>query len=228
MSNRTLTIPRLLCLLLSAAIGGCGLHETPPPPPGPDAAGGAHDDDGVHYDEVSGTQALYRRVSVCELFTITSRIGVFRFEDIIATLDVVMPSGRTVPRIHVIARAEENWFGEVSDPLDLPFIGGSWEGYWIPPRISAKVGERVVLFMYGVAPVIDVEPQIFRELSPGLFSNGQLFAETGIGLEELRQIVTNVRESESCPYPDDFGFPPEDETPGPGPDTDEGPADFGP
>ena len=100
---------------------------------------------------------------------------------------------------------------------------------WIPTAVSFRVGERVVLFMYdrSGSPLVDAEPLIFREVSADRFSNGQLFADGGIGLDELREIVTNVRTSESCPYPEDFGLPVEEPLE-PGPDSEGGPAEFGP
>lgn len=207
-------------VVLGALLLACG------PEPGADPEGPSPGQP-VHYEEIHGTEGLARQVSVCELFAepLAPRVAVVQIEDIIGSIDEV--AGGLQPRYHVHSRVEEVWFGDVPEQLEIVLVGGAWRGVVSPPAVSFAVGERVVLLLRHDDPLVPNELRVFREIGSDRFSNGQLFAGEGIELSLLYDLLVNVRSTETCPYPEDFGLTQDPEW-GPGPDGDEVPADLGP
>lgn len=154
------------------------------------------------YEEVKGEGAVFRQVSACELFSWLGPIGVFTVDTITGTY-----SAETGPKIHVQLEQEELLAGTLPTPFIFSFSGGEDdEGITLGPDLSARVGERVVILVHENGLTVDTELQIFREIAPDKFSNGQLFAENGLTVAELMDIVQGVRGNTVCPYGDDFGF----------------------
>lgn len=158
------------------------------------------------YEEVIGGGSLYKAVSACELFSRPGPVGVFKIHEITSELrkDDLGVEG---PWIEVTTELEEVLFGEVEKDFKFYFKGGyASEDSFLSPTLSARKGERVVMFIRAPKLGIYTELQIFREIEPDRFSNGQLFSEKGISIEELRKLVYQVRSNDSCPFSDDFGF----------------------
>jgi hypothetical protein len=157
----------------------------------------------IHYEEVLGQSGLFRIVSACELFSGPGPIGVFRVAEITQVSGVL--------RLYVTSDTLDVWFGDLDASFTFSFPGGdNGSGAFLTPTLSATVGERIVMIIGGSQQdlTVETELQIFREVDEGRFSNGQLFVDSGVSLEALREIIEQVRTSDPCPFDDDFGFLP--------------------
>lgn len=158
--------------------------------------------EGKTYEQVKGESDVLRLVSACELFSMPGPVGVFTVDTITGSY-----SPATGPKIHVQLEQEALWEGALPAPFTFSFAGGEDDqGLTLAPSLSATVGERVVLLVDDAGLTISTELQIFREVAPGYFSNGQLFADGGIAAEDLKDIIENVRNASVCPYAEDFGM----------------------
>ena len=157
----------------------------------------------IHYDRLEGgDSASFTLVTVCELFGRPGPVGVFTVREIIGNAQGV----RAEPVIRVTADTEQVWSGSVGSSYTYTFEGG-WNGdSYLVPSMTAEVGERLVLVIHEEWG-IPHELHVFREIRPGRYSNGQIFAEDGIGLSELRMIIEEVRSAEVCPFDARFGYP---------------------
>lgn len=184
-------------LLVAGLVLGAGCADEGAEPNGQEATY-----EGKKYEQVKGESEVLRPVSACELFSVPGPVGVF-------TVDTITGSyaPTTGPQIHVQLEQEALWEGTLPAPFTFSFSGGEDDqGLMLAPSLSATVGERVVLLVYEAGLTVDTELQIFREVAPGYFSNGQLFADGGIAAEDLKDIVENVRTASVCPYAEDFGM----------------------